>query len=164
MLDEAATLIRHMLDEERTTFNGHHYRVENASCLPRPVQQRLPIWIGGVGEKRTLRLAARHADGWNAAYVAPAEFARLSAVLDHWCQVEGRDPTTLRRGVNLSFHLGLDGQDAERETRRMEQDRGPMATRVREGALMGTPETARATIGAYLDAGATDVNIALRAP
>jgi len=164
MLDEATTLIRSMLSEERTTFDGQHYRTEHASCLPRPIQQRLPIWIGGVGEKRTLRLVARHADGWNAAYVPPAEFSRLSGVLDRWCEVEGRDPASIRRGINLSFHLGLDARDAERETRRMEQDWGPMVARVREGALMGTPETARATIQAYLDAGATDVNIALRAP
>ncbi len=164
MLDEATVLIRHMLTEERTTFDGQHFRTDDASCLPRPLQARLPIWIGGVGEKRTLRLVARHADGWNAAYVAPAEFARLSGVLDQWCEVEDRDPRSIRRGINLSFHLGLDQADAERERTRMNQDWGPMVERVREGALMGTPAEALETIEAYLDAGATDVNVALRAP
>ncbi|TVS16318.1 MAG: TIGR03560 family F420-dependent LLM class oxidoreductase, partial [Gammaproteobacteria bacterium] len=164
MLDEATALIRQMLTEERTTFDGQHFRTEDASCLPRPLQARLPIWIGGVGEKRTLRLVARHADGWNAAYVAPAEFARLSGVLDQWCEVEDRDPHSIRRGINLSFHLGLDQADAERERTRMNQDWGPMVDRVREGALMGTPAEALETIEAYLDAGATDVNVALRAP
>lgn len=164
MLDEATVLIRHMLTEERTTFDGQHFRTDDASCLPRPLQARLPIWIGGVGEKRTLRLVARHADGWNAAYVAPAEFARLSGVLDQWCEVEDRDPHSIRRGINLSFHLGLDQADAERERTRMNQDWGPMVERVREGALMGTPADAMETIEAYLDAGATDVNVALRAP
>ncbi len=164
MLDEATALIRQMLSEDRTSFEGRHYRTEDASCLPRPLQQRLPIWIGGVGEKRTLRLVARHADGWNAAYVSPAEFARLSGVLDGWCRTEQRDPTTIRRGVNLSFHLGLDAADAERELARMRADWGPMVARVHEGALTGTPAEAVATVAAYLDAGATDVNVALRAP
>lgn len=164
MLDEAAALIRSMLGEARTTFHGRHFRAEDASCLPQPVQARLPIWIGGIGEKRTLRLVARHADGWNAAYVPPEEFARLSGVLDHWCDVEQRDPAGIRRGINLSFHLGLDARDAERERARMEQDWGPMAARVREGALMGTPEDGIAAVRAYLEAGATDVNVALRAP
>ena len=45
-LEEAAQIIRRMLTEERTTFSGIHYQVDDASCLPRPVQERLPIWIG----------------------------------------------------------------------------------------------------------------------
>src|SRR5262245_26169539 len=88
MLGEAATLIRGMLTQERTTFHGKHFCVDDASCLPRPIQQRLPIWIGGVGEKRTLRLVARHADGWNAAYVSPQDYARLNGVLNEGCEPE----------------------------------------------------------------------------
>ena len=164
MLDEAATIVRALLTEPRTSFHGRHFRVEDASCLPAPIQPRLPLWIGGVGEKRTLRLVARHADGWNAAYVPPEEFARLSGVLDRWCEAEGRDPTTIRRGINLSFELATDAAGAERARRRMEETWGPMADRVRAGALTGTPDEAVARTLAYLHAGATDVNIALRAP
>ncbi|MEE4361524.1 MAG: TIGR03560 family F420-dependent LLM class oxidoreductase [Pseudomonadales bacterium] len=164
MLDEAATVIRSMLSSPRTTFAGHHYRVEDASCLPRPLQARLPIWIGGVGEKRTLRLVARHADGWNAAYVPPEEFARLSAVLDHWCDLEGRDPVSIRRGINLAFDLATDAAGAERARRRSRDTWGAMADRVQAGALTGTPEEAIDRLLAYVDAGATDLNIALRAP
>lgn len=164
MLDEAATIVRSLLTEPRTTFHGRHFRVEDASCLPAPVQPRLPLWIGGVGEKRTLRLVARHADGWNAAYVPPKEFARLSGVLDGWCDAEGRDPATIRRGIHLSFELATDAAGAQRARRRMEETWGPMAERVRAGALTGTPEEAVERTLAYLDAGATDVNVALRAP
>lgn len=164
MLDEAATIVRSLLTEPRTTFQGRHFRVEDASCLPAPVQPRLPLWIGGVGEKRTLRLVARHADGWNAAYVPPEEFGRLSGVLDRWCEAEGRDPATIRRGINLSFELATDAAGAQRARRRMEETWGPMAERVRAGALTGTPEEAVERTLAYLDAGATDVNVALRAP
>ncbi|HSG87833.1 MAG TPA: TIGR03560 family F420-dependent LLM class oxidoreductase [Pseudomonadales bacterium] len=164
MLDEAAGLIRSMLEQERTTFEGRHYRTQDASCLPAPVRGRLPIWIGGVGERRTLRMVARHADGWNAAYVPPAEFARLSAVLDGWCETEGRDPQHLRRGINLTFNLATDAAGVARQREQMQADWGPMAPRVTQGALLGTPDQARARIREYVDAGATDVNVALRAP
>ena len=88
-------------------------RVEDVSCLPHPIQARLPIWVGGTGEKRTLRIAARHADGWNAAYVSPKEFGRLSGVLDRWCEQEARDPNEIQRSVNLSFAMGSDTTSAE---------------------------------------------------
>jgi F420-dependent oxidoreductase-like protein len=164
MLDEAATIIRSMLTQERTTFSGKHFRVDNASCLPRPIQPRLPLWIGGVGEKRTLRLVARHADGWNAAYVPPQEFARLSAVLDQWCEKQGRNPKDVRRAVNLAFNLATDGASAEREAAKLKQEWGSMAGRIAGGALMGTPTQAADRILEYVAAGATEVNIALRAP
>ncbi|MEE4299210.1 MAG: LLM class flavin-dependent oxidoreductase, partial [Pseudomonadales bacterium] len=164
MLEEAATLIRSLLDTPRTDFSGAHFSAVNASCLPPPVQRRLPIWIGGVGEKRTLRLAARLADGWNAAYVGPEEFARLGGVLDHWCDVEDRDPAAIRRGINLTFQLARNAAGVERERSRMAAEWGTMAERVAAGALLCTPAEAVDRIGAYAAAGATDVNVALRAP
>jgi F420-dependent oxidoreductase-like protein len=164
MLDEAATIIRGMLTRERTTFSGKHFRVDNASCLPRPIQPRLPLWIGGVGEKRTLRLVARHADGWNAAYIPPQEFARLGAILDHWCEREDRNPKDVRRAVNLSFNLAIDSDGAAREATKLKQEWGAMANRIAGGALMGTPAQAAERILEYVAAGASDVNIALRAP
>lgn len=111
MLDEAVPLIRSLLTEDRTTHDGEFFRTEDASCLPKPVQDRLPIWIGGVGEKRTLPLTAREADGWNAAYVAPDEYRRLNGVLDARCADIGRDPTEIERSVNLVFALGQTEKD-----------------------------------------------------
>jgi F420-dependent oxidoreductase-like protein len=164
MLDEAATIIRGMLTQERTTFTGKHFRVDNASCLPRPVQRRLPLWIGGVGEKRTLRLVARHADGWNAAYIPPKEFGRLSTILDEWCERERRSPKDVRRAVNLMFNLALDDKGVAREAERIKKDWGAAADRIAGGALTGTPAQAVDRIMEYIAAGANEVNIALRAP
>ncbi len=164
MLDEAATIIRSLLIRERTTFDGKHYRVRDASCLPAPVQPRLPIWIGGVGEKRTLRLAARHADGWNAAYVAPTQFAHLSGVLDGWCEREKRDPASIRRTINVMFNLAADARGVAREQARVKQDWGAAAERIAGGALICEPRHAVERILEYVEAGATGVNIALRAP
>ena len=164
MLDEALRIVRGLLTNERTTFTGTHFSVENASCLPAPVQRRLPIWVGGLGEKRTLRLAARHADGWNAAYVAPAEFARLSRVLDGWCEKEGREPKEIARTVNLSFHLSVAANAAARTEAELRRQWGPAAERMLSGALLGTPDRAQETLAAYAGAGAQAIHVALRAP
>jgi len=164
MLEEAVQIIRRMLTEERTTFSGLHYQVDNASCLPPPVQPRLPIWIGGVGEKRTLKIVADHADGWNAAYLSPQEFGRVNQVLNDWCEDEDRDPKTLKRAVNVMFNLGLTDADLAREQQRLEHDWGAMAERTRDGALLCKPDRAVERILEYVDAGADELNIALRAP
>jgi F420-dependent oxidoreductase-like protein len=164
MLEEAAQIIRSMLTKERTTFSGLHYQVDDASCLPAPLQERLPIWIGGVGEKRTLKIVADHADGWNAAYLSPAEFGRVNEVLNHWCEDEARDPATLKRAVNVMFNLGLDEQDLARQRERLAADWGALAERTSEGALLCTPDRAVERVLEYVQAGADEVNIALRAP
>ena len=162
MLEDALPAIRALLTEARTTHRGPYVRLDDASCLPPPVQPRLPIWVGGTGQKRTLRLAAHHADGWNAAYVSPETYARLNRVADEWCVEAGRDPGTLRRSVNLIFAVSsgsatVDGiLDA--------QGWGPLTPFVREGSLGGPPQAAGETISRYVEAGADDVNVALRAP
>ncbi len=164
MLDEASQIIRRMLTEDRTAFSGKHFVVDNASCLPRPVQDRLPMWIGGVGEKRTLKIVADHADGWNAAYLPAAEFKRLNGVLDHWCDDAGREPKDVRRGVNLLFNLATGQSHMKQERERLAQDWGKMSQRIEGGALLCTPDQAVERIMEYVEAGATDVNVALRAP
>ena len=164
MLEEATELIVSLLANDRTTFEGTHYRSNDASLLPGPVNGSMPLWIGGVGEKRTLRMAAKHATGWNAAYVSAAEFGRLNGVLDNWCETEGRDPTSVERSVNLLFELVVDEKDVPAAEARFQTEWGVMAERVRAGALLGTPEQAVEQVMAYAEAGADMVNIALRAP
>ena len=164
MLEEAVQIIRLMLTEERTNFNGKHFQAVDASCLPQPVQDRLPIWIGGVGEKRTLKIIAGHADGWNAPYLSCEEFARLNQVLNHWCEQEDRDPRTIKRGVNLMFNLGVDFKDVERQRRRVAEDWRALRGNIPEGILLCTPDRAVERLGEYIAAGAQEINIALRAP
>jgi len=164
MLEEAVPLIRSLLTEDRTTHEGRWFRAENASCLPAPLQDRLPIWVGGLGEKRTLRIAARWADGWNAAYISPEEYKRLGGVLDRWCEVEGTDPSAVERTVNLTFNLSVDEAGAVSEEDRMREVWGELAPRIMGGALLGTPDRAVERVLAYHQAGAQGVNVALRAP
>ena len=164
MLDEAATIIRGLLTKERTTFHGKHYQVENASNVPAPLQDRLPIWIGGLGEKKTLRLVAKHADGWNAAYTSAEHFSHLSKVLDQWCEKEDRDPATLKRSINLAFNMGTTEAEVAKERENLAAAWGPVAKRIESGALLCTPSQAVDRIKEYETAGADLINIALRAP
>jgi probable F420-dependent oxidoreductase len=76
--------------------------------LSPPPPHRVPIMIGGGGEKVTLRLVARHADMWNT--FPPAEdYARKNAILDDWCERIGRDPREIERTVSI----GMDIVDAD---------------------------------------------------
>ena len=157
MLDEAAGLLTSYFTNDRTTHDGEYFRAADASMLPRPVGGRMPIWIGGVGEKRTLRMTAQYADGWNAAYVSPEEYRRLNGVLDAHAESLGRDPSTIERSINLLFDLGKG--EAE-----LAEQWGAMWARVGAGSLHGSVEQASERIAAYRDAGADLVNVALRAP
>jgi F420-dependent oxidoreductase-like protein len=101
-LEEALPIIRSLWTEARTTFAGKQYQLAEAVAEPKPVQTpHPPIWIGGVGRRRTLRMAAEHAAVWNAPGGSPEEVAELSAVLDGHCADVGRDPAEIRRSVQI---------------------------------------------------------------
>ena len=164
MLDEAAAIVRGLLDDERTTFSGKHFQVDAATCWPKAVQARVPLWIGGRGERRTLEIAARRADGWNAAYASAEEFGRLNSVLDHWCEADGRDPAAIQRGVNVAFGMAPDSAGVEEERASLAKEWGEQAQRIAAGALLCTPSEAVDRLMAYVENGADAINIALRAP
>lgn len=164
MLEEAAPLVRSLLNEERTTYDGSFFSASNASNLPAPVRGRLPLWIGGIGERRTLQMTARYADGWNGAYVSATEFGRLNGVLDEWCEKVGRDPAEIERSTNVMFHLSSTVRPRAEVEADMREAWGPMADRVIGGALIGTPDEAAELISEFIEAGADSVNVALRAP
>ncbi|MBV9920470.1 MAG: LLM class F420-dependent oxidoreductase [Pseudonocardia sp.] len=101
-LEEALPIIRSLWTEARTTSAGKHYRLVDAVAEPKPVQTpHPPIWIGGTGRRRTLRMAAEHAAVWNAPGGRPEQVAELSAVLDGHCAAIGRDPAEIRRSVQI---------------------------------------------------------------
>jgi F420-dependent oxidoreductase-like protein len=97
-LDQAVGLIRRLLDGESVTHKGRFYEMTDAVCRPRPVQERLPILIGGSGPRRTLRTTAAYADLWNA-YGQPDAIAAHDAILRGHCQDLGRDEREIARTV-----------------------------------------------------------------
>jgi F420-dependent oxidoreductase-like protein len=154
-LEEGIQCLRGLLHDDVTTFDGQHFTLTEARNEPRPLQSKLPIWIGGGGEKRTLKIAARHADGWNVPFISPDEFARKNAVLDQHCADVGRDPAEIKRAINTGLAFNEES---------LQQQFGAIAEFVRPGVLTGTDDQVLDTIGRYVDAGADQVNIALRAP
>ena len=96
-LDEYCTVVRSLLEQAVTDFKGRSFELSNAWCEPKPLQTRLPLLIGGKGD-RMLRLVARHADMWNM-WSMPSKFAERSAVLDQSSEATGRDPATIRRST-----------------------------------------------------------------
>jgi alkanesulfonate monooxygenase SsuD/methylene tetrahydromethanopterin reductase-like flavin-dependent oxidoreductase (luciferase family) len=90
-----------MLHQERASARGVHYHAQGVRNDPPPIQRRLPILIGGIGERKTLRTVARFADAWNAAIVTPEQVREKDAILRRWCDEIGRDPDEIERTVSL---------------------------------------------------------------
>ncbi|WP_305783180.1 TIGR03560 family F420-dependent LLM class oxidoreductase [Symbioplanes lichenis] len=93
---EGLDVLRGLLREPRTTFDGTYYRLTDAICEPKPVQDPLPVMIGAKGEQRMLKVVAQYADLWNT-WGLPELIAHKSHVLDEWCAKIGRDPKTIAR-------------------------------------------------------------------
>ncbi len=96
-LEEGLQIMRLMLTQEVSNFQGEYYRLENAPNLPQPVQKpNPPIIVGGGGEKYTLPIVARRADGWNCPTYSLGELERKLNVLREECKKAGRDFSSLR--------------------------------------------------------------------
>jgi alkanesulfonate monooxygenase SsuD/methylene tetrahydromethanopterin reductase-like flavin-dependent oxidoreductase (luciferase family) len=166
MLEEYAQIMRMMLDPEnrRTNFQGTHFTITNAPNNPKPLQPHIPIWIGGRGEKRTLRAAAKYADGWNGAYVGPDEWKHKGKVLSDWCEKEGRDPRTILRTVNLGFYLGADAKGAARGEEKFQQHFGGRTDEraARTGYLRGVVKDAKEMVEQFKALGCYRLCIAFR--
>jgi F420-dependent oxidoreductase-like protein len=154
-LEEGVQVLRGLLHDEVTSFEGTYFTLRDARNEPRPVQAKIPIWVGGGGEKRTLKIAAQYADGWNVPFVPPSEFGRKRGVLHQHCETIRRDPSEIRCAVNVGLAWTEDSLRAQF---------GTIADYVRPGVLTGTDGEVLDRIGEYVDSGADQVNIALRAP
>jgi F420-dependent oxidoreductase-like protein len=163
-LEESAQIVRHLFDDEEVSFAGKYYRLQAARCDPKPLAPRPRLWIGGMGEKRLLRIVARHADGWNVPFVAPEVFAAKNTVLTQWCERERRDPSAILRTINLGLALAADEAGARRKREALGEQFGTMLAFLEPGMLVGTPAQVIDRIGAYRDAGAERIVLALRAP
>ena len=114
-LEEALQIVKQMWSEDTGAYEGRYYRLEETLNVPQPLSQpHPPILVGGGGEKKTLRLAARYADAVNV-FGDPETVRHKYDVLRHWCEVEGRsydaiEKTTLQ-GVNLGDRP--DGESVE---------------------------------------------------
>jgi F420-dependent oxidoreductase-like protein len=152
-LDEALTLITRLWTEERVTFTGRYYQLQEALLNPRPVQQpHPPILVGASGEQVALGIVARHADMWNS-FGSPEVFRQKIAVLNEHCRCVGRDPDAIEKSVLLQMTL-TDDPALSRQAR----ENGGW------GMLTGSPAEIREQITQYIDVGVTHLIISLSAP
>ena len=108
-------VIRLLHMEEPFNFSGEFYTLQGAVMLPRPVRPGgPPVLIGGNGEKRTLPLAARYADEWNAVFTTADEIRRLNGVLDMLLEAQGRRPGDVRRSLMTGCVFGEWGDEVEK--------------------------------------------------
>ncbi len=146
--EEAVEVVRLMLREKRTSFKGDYFEVVDAPNQPVPVQMAMPILIGGGGEKRTLKIAAKYADEWNA-WTSPEVLAHKLSVLGQHCDAIGRDRSEI--AVSTQALLFLSTDEAWLKDKRA-GDPG-------RAAIIGTPNEVVDIIGAYKDAGADEIII-----
>ena len=121
-LEEALQIIVPMLRDERPTVAGRHYQVTEAINQPAPIG-RVPVVIGGAGERRTLRLVARFADESNL-LCSPPEIPRKLDVLAAHCEDVGRDRSEITVSVLRSVHIGRTHEEAMATARRYFAERG----------------------------------------
>jgi len=141
-LEEACQVLRSLLDEDRSDFDGRYYQLRHAPLEPKPVQARLPLLIGGGGEKVTMRIAARYADEWNV-WGTPETLGHKVSVLDSHCAEVGRDPGRVRRLAQAVVHMG----DDPAQLAAARQEPQPFPT------IVGTPEEVREQMAGYAAVG-----------
>jgi F420-dependent oxidoreductase-like protein len=131
------------------SFEGEFYQLRDAVLKPRsPRPDGPPIVIGGNGPKRTLPLAARYADEWNAVLLTPDRFAELSSRLDELLREAGRAPDQVRRTLMTRAIFGRTGADVERKLE------GKQADEMRErGIIVGTGSEVAEQLGRLDEAG-----------
>lgn len=154
-LDEGIQCVKALLNETSVDFEGEFFTMTDARCEPKPAQQPFPVWIGGGGEKVTLRIAAQHADGWNVPFVSVDDFTRKVEVLGDHCVNAGRDPARITKAVNVGMAFTEEQAQAQF---------GAILPAVRPGLLSGSIQEMVDKIGGYVEAGADWVILAARAP
>jgi F420-dependent oxidoreductase-like protein len=153
-LDEALHVCKLLWTQERADFVGEHFALADAVCEPKPVQRpHPPIWIGGMGEQKTLRVVAEHADGWNAFPLPVPQLQHKLDVLRRHCAEMGRDYGAIRKQLGCNVIVRTDPAQVEEELARFAGERQAPLERARQMAIAGTPEEVAARFTPYLDLG-----------
>jgi probable F420-dependent oxidoreductase len=139
--EEAIQVVRSLLDEDRTDFDGDFYRITDASCDPKPVQSPLPILVG-TGSPRMLRITARFAQEWNT-WGTPDVAIETLDKLRAACAAEDRDPATFHTTAQALVFMTTDQQTIDFVTS------GDLGGR----SLAGSNEHLVELLGRYRDAG-----------
>ena len=154
-LDEAAEIIKRLWSEKQLTFEGRYYKLRDAYCEPKPVQQpRPPIMIGGGGEKLTLRVVAKHADQGNT-FGPPAVFRHKLNVLGEHCAAVGRNMDEIEISWAGAAAVTDSKEVREAIVNGMAKAFGQPAADIEPGLLVGSASEVRDRIQRFVEAGVT---------
>ena len=157
-LEDALRIARAMFTEEKATVEGTHHHVAEVMNNPRPIRGDIPILVGGSGERKTLRLVARHADGCNL-FGDVDRVRHLLGVLDGHCEGVGRDPAEITRTRMASVIIAPTHEQARHK---LEAAAAAGIPRERlETSLMGDPDTVAEQARAYADIGIQGLTVTL---
>jgi len=167
-LEEGLEVVTRLLNSDTpVTFEGKFYHLRGATLLPRPQRPGGPrILIGGNGRKRTLGLAARYANIWNATFLSPNAFKECSTLLDGLLTQAGRKPGDVQRTMMKTLIFGRDRAELEQKMgpyRNNPQNAGKsLETIINEtvasgSAIVGTPDTVIQQIHAHAQAGVEEL-------
>ena len=161
-LDEAVMLMRRLLDGERFDHDGRFYQLRDALCAPHPVQEHLPILVGGSGPKKTLRTVAERADAWNTSGTVDEVRTKLDILDDH-CATVGRDRSTIE--LTVSFPMTIRDSVGAAETAFARLLAANDADDIKANPiLLGPPELLAEAIAPYRDLGFRTVIARLPGP
>jgi len=148
-LDEAVEVMRAMANGQEATARGPRYATKHVRNDPPPIQRRLPILIGGDGEKKTLHTVAKYADAWNTG--GDLEFVRhKDEVLRRWCGEVGRDESEIERTLGLGLVVIRDSAD---EARAMDAVIRKQHPGFDDPPKIGTSEEIAASLAPYVELG-----------
>jgi len=173
VLEETLEVVRALLrsPEEPATFEGERFELHDALLRPHPGE--VPIWLGAKGGPRSLRLAARLADGWNTVWRwTPEAYAGRVQALRRVCSDVDRNPATMRLSLGLSTLIGRDERDLKERYERFRAFPGPAGSfawkqggalrdvpleEFAKDTLTGTPSQVRERIALYEDLGVEEM-------
>ncbi len=161
MLGEALQIIKLLWTEDKVDFQGRYYTLTDAVCRPQPVQKPHPtLWVGGAGEKLTLRVIAQFADGWNCS-VTPEGFGHKVQVLERHCEAVGRDVNSIQKSVYFVLGIDADRRRGEEKAEKILTRYGP---RGNTAAVAGTPQDCIDQIHKYVGLGMSHLILELHPP
>jgi F420-dependent oxidoreductase-like protein len=149
MLDEACQIFKGLFENDSFDFKGEFYTLENAPLMPKPIQEKLPLMIGGGGEKVTLKIAAKYADEWNV-WGDVETMVHKMKILDQHCETVGRDPKEIQRCAVALLFLS----DDEAFIKRMKATPMPGTP-----GIIGNVNEVRDIVAAYHEAGVQELII-----
>jgi len=153
--DEAADIIKRLWSEDKVTFDGQYYHLQDAYCEPKPLQQpRPPLMIGGAGEKLMLRVVARHADIWNT-FGSADLFRHKIAVLREHCSAVGRNIDEIEISWAGSMLVTDSAEEKNRLVGAMARAFGITAEQMEPGMLVGPASEVRDKMHRLIETGVT---------